>query len=398
MTSPRFQWRAPDGKEQIFLISANEVLIGRKRDADIVIPNQHVSRLHAKVVTLQEGHQLVDLGSTYGTFVNSQRVERQLLANGDRITFGKDEVEFRYFTEAATEPRRDADTTRIVQKSFRDLGRVLPSDASDLEKILCVLDFQYQWNQVFTPENGLEQILESALKISGAERAFIMIRKLDGFGYAAGQDGKGRRLSESNFHTSQSVVRDVVANTRPVFMVEGIDRNFADQESIVAMNLRAIACLPLRGIPTGGDSPEILGILYLDSTKAMHSLSGLDQKILNKLAVEAGNVLERVEMIKSIEHRKNLERDLALAEDTQRSLLPREIPKLEQFRLHAFSRPTRYVGGDFYYFVVLESGELVGVLADVSGKGVAASLLSSMLLGCLELLLSGGSSSTEALN
>ena len=104
---------------------------------------------------------------------------------------------------------------------------------------------------------------------------------------------------------------------------------FAAQESIVGMNLRAVACLPLLGIRTGGDSSEILGILYLDSTKAMHSLSGLDEKILNKLAVEAGNVLERVEMMKSIEQRKTLERDLALAEETQRSLLPREIPKLD---------------------------------------------------------------------
>ena len=128
------------------------------------------------------------------------------------------------------------------------------------------------------------------------------------------------------------------------------------------MNLRAIACMPLLGIPTDGDSAEILGILYLDSTKPMHSLSGLDQKILGKLAVEAGNVLERVEMMKSIEQRKTLERDLALAEETQRSLLPREIPKLDHFKLSSICRPTRYVGGDFYNFQVMPSGELIAVL------------------------------------
>ena len=166
----------------------------------------------------------------------------------------------------------------------------------------------------------------------------------------------------------------------------------------MAMNLRAIACLPLVGIPTEGDTPSILGILYLDSTKSMHSLSGLDQKILHKLAREAGNVLERVEMIKSIDQRKNLERDLALAEEMQRSLLPHELPQLSHIKLHAFSRPTRYVGGDFYDFQVMESGELIGILADVSGKGVAASVLSSMLLGCIQLLLSGGSKPQDAVN
>jgi sigma-B regulation protein RsbU (phosphoserine phosphatase) len=162
------------------------------------------------------------------------------------------------------------------------------------------------------------------------------------------------------------------------------------------MNLRAVSCMPLHGIPTAGDSPEILGILYLDSTRAMHLTSGLDQRIMSKLATEAGNVLERVELGKSIEQRKKLERDLALAEETQRSLLPRTIPKLDFLRLHAFSRPTRYVGGDFYHFEKMP-GSFIGVLADVSGKGIAASLLSSMLLGSLQLLLQGGSPPKVAL-
>ena len=64
----------------------------------------------------------------------------------------------------------------------------------------------------------------------------------------------------------------------------------------------------------------------------MHSLSGLDQRILSKLAVEAGNVLERVEMIKSIEQRKKLEQELTLAEETQRSLLPQTLPRVPNLR------------------------------------------------------------------
>jgi sigma-B regulation protein RsbU (phosphoserine phosphatase) len=130
----------------------------------------------------------------------------------------------------------------------------------------------------------------------------------------------------------------------------------------------------------------------------MHSLSGLDQRILNKLAVEAGSVLERVEMIKGIEQRKKLEQELALAEETQKSLLPQALPTVPSLQIHAFSKPTRYVGGDFYDFVELESGELFGVIADVSGKGVSASLLSSMLLGCLQMQIRAGLKIDNALN
>jgi serine phosphatase RsbU (regulator of sigma subunit) len=285
----------------------------------------------------------------------------------------------------------------VVARSIEDLNRVLPSAVSDLERLMCVLDFQREWNQVFTPESSLEQILDSALKISGAERAFIMVPKGSEFGFASGRDGKGRKLSEVHFQTSQSVVRKVVTTGRPVFMTEGIDSDLASQKSIVAMNLRAVSCMPLHGIPNTGDSPEILGILYLDSTTPMHLASGLDQRIMSKLATEAGHVLERVELGKSIEQRKKLERDLALAEETQRSLLPRNIPTMEFLRLYAFSRPTRYVGGDFYHFEKMDPDRMVGVLADVSGKGVAASLLSAMLLGSLQLLLRGGNTPKEAL-
>jgi phosphoserine phosphatase RsbU/P len=397
MNAPRFKWKAADGRYQEYLITSPEIIIGRAGGVDLVLTSQHVSRRHAKLVTAQSGCELQDLESTYGTFVNGQRVSRHALSHGDKIVFGKGD-EFHYLVDAS-EPRAEVDTTRIVQKSFTDLGKVLPSEASDLEKILCILNFQNEWSQVFTPENALNQILDHALRISGAERAFIMTRKMDdGFGYAAGMDGAKRKLSESQFRTSQSIVRDVVAKRREVFMVEGIQGDFAAQASIVGMNLRAIACLPLLGIPTGGDSAGILGILYLDSTKAMHSLSGLDQKILGKLAVEAGNVLERVEMMKSIEQRKSLERDLALAEETQRSLLPREIPKLPHLRLSSICRPTRYVGGDFYDFQVMPSGDLIAVLADISGKGIAASVLSSMILGCLQLRLQDGDAPVAALN
>jgi sigma-B regulation protein RsbU (phosphoserine phosphatase) len=397
MSNPQLYWLGPDGQENILPLVAAEVLIGRKGDADIVLNNQHVSRHHAKLIKTPQGYSIQDLGSTHGTFVNEARIEQHLLKHGDKISLGKDRVDLHYFLgEAKPTKAAVADTTEIFERSLIDLGVVLPSTSSDLEKISCILDFQYQWEQMFTPETAFQKILESALKISGAERGFILVRELEGFGYAAGMDGQGRTLSPSHFKTSHTVVDDVVQKGAAVSMVVGLDNRYKEQASIVAMNLRAVACLPLTGIPSQADKPTILGILYLDSTKRMHSLSGLDQRILNKLAVEAGNVLERVEMIKSIEQRKKLEQELTLAEETQRSLLPQTLPQVPNLNIHAFSKPTRYVGGDFYDFVELETGELFGVLADVSGKGVSASLLSSMLLGCLQMQLRAGLALDEA--
>jgi phosphoserine phosphatase RsbU/P len=399
MSTPRLYWLGPDGQENVLPLAAPEILIGRKGDADVVLNNQHVSRHHAKLIKTGDGYVIQDLGSTHGTFVNEARVEKHPLNDGDRITLGKDRIDLHYLTGAAKPAAaRRTDTTQIFEKSLMDLGVVLPSSYSDLEKVSCILDFQYQWEQLFTPDAAFQKILESALKISGAERGFVMIREGEDFGYTAGMDGKGRKLSLSDFKASHTAVNDVVKTSAPVFMVEGLDNRYKEQASIVAMNVLAIACLPLLGIPSQADKTSILGILYLDSTKRMHSLSGLDERILSKLAVEAGNVLERLEMIKSIESRKKLEQELALAEETQKSLLPQTLPRVRNLNIQAFSKPTRYVGGDFYDFIELESGELYGVIADVSGKGISASLLSSTLLGCLQMQLRAGVTVPDALS
>jgi serine phosphatase RsbU (regulator of sigma subunit) len=102
--------------------------------------------------------------------------------------------------------------------------------------------------------------------------------------------------------------------------------------------------------------------------------------------------------LKTLEERKTLEKELARAQETQESLLPRNLPQFDNFRIHAFNNPTRYVGGDFYDFLQMGSGELMGVLADVSGKGMAAALLSSMVLGALGTEFRSGTAPPEVLN
>jgi len=90
--------------------------------------------------------------------------------------------------------------------------------------------------------------------------------------------------------------------------------------------------------------------------------------------------------------------ELSLAQQTQESLLPQRLPQFESFEVRAFNSPTRYVGGDFYDFLQLSSGDWVGVLADVSGKGMSAALLSSMVLGALNMEFRAGTQPHEVLN
>jgi serine phosphatase RsbU (regulator of sigma subunit) len=102
--------------------------------------------------------------------------------------------------------------------------------------------------------------------------------------------------------------------------------------------------------------------------------------------------------LKTLAEQKKIEREFALAQETQESLLPHSLPSFPNYRIRAFNHPTRYVGGDFYDFLQLSAGEWMGVLADVSGKGMPAALLSSMVLGALSMEFRAGTQAEEVLN
>lgn len=102
--------------------------------------------------------------------------------------------------------------------------------------------------------------------------------------------------------------------------------------------------------------------------------------------------------VKTLEEEKKRELEFTLAQETQESLLPAALPDFENFEIRAFNHPTRYVGGDFYDFHQWDSGEWMGVLADVSGKGMPAALLSSMVLGALSTEFRSGTGPDDALS
>jgi serine phosphatase RsbU (regulator of sigma subunit) len=126
--------------------------------------------------------------------------------------------------------------------------------------------------------------------------------------------------------------------------------------------------------------------------QAKHHSDALE-KIVHELEISRED-LRRT----ALEERRSHEREAALGHETQKSLLPRLLPQFENFRIYAYNSPTRSVGGDFYEFLQLSGGDWTGVLADASGKGISAALLSSMTLGALHTELLSGTEPHEALN
>jgi FHA domain-containing protein len=76
------------------VLSGSRVVVGRSREADIVLADPNVSRRHAELRRGESGWQVMDLGSTNGIKVNGQRVNQAELGPGDRITIGVTDLTF----------------------------------------------------------------------------------------------------------------------------------------------------------------------------------------------------------------------------------------------------------------------------------------------------------------
>jgi hypothetical protein len=76
------------------VLSGNRVVLGRSREADIVLQDPNVSRRHAELRREDGGWQIVDLGSTNGIKVNGRRVDNQPLRPGDQVTIGVTDLTF----------------------------------------------------------------------------------------------------------------------------------------------------------------------------------------------------------------------------------------------------------------------------------------------------------------
>jgi sigma-B regulation protein RsbU (phosphoserine phosphatase) len=191
---------------------------------------------------------------------------------------------------------------------------------------------------------------------------------------------------------SQTAIQLAMKQQSPVITEDlaQAEMNLQAAASIVAQGLRAVVVIPLYAssrASSDGSSVDVkrgdfLGVLYLDS-KRPTAFSKLDRQILDALAADAASILDNARLVERERERQRLEQEIGIARDIQQALLPKNLRDFPNLSVSGVNFPCLSVGGDYFDVFPLDDKRTAFLLADVSGKGLGAALLTTMLQGAL---------------
>ena len=373
--------------------------VGRRTDRDLVLADPRVSREHAELVREPDGVYIVDQNSRQGTFVNNEKVDRRKLERNDRIEFGVRGAAFVMFNP-------DRSPSSIGQQVLSQLSTWKPAvgAGSELEMLNVFLETARKLNNVGVLEDVLQTLLEASLRLTQAERGFVFLRDEEAgeLRLAAGRERNGDVIMDDST-ISRSVLREALRSASDFLVTDTEDTGkLAGRDSIVAQNLKSVICIPLRKSniqerskeDTKSEGSDVQGVLYLDSHFLSGKLSTVNHDILKTIANGAATLVANAALVQAEDAAKRYRQELSIAADIQQRLMSVTIPDVPFAKVNAVSYACKDIGGDFFD-LVYTSGALSLIVADVSGKGVAAAVVASILQGMLYSQLAQDSSLPE---
>jgi serine phosphatase RsbU (regulator of sigma subunit) len=388
-------------------------LVGRGPYNHVILDDTRISRQHAKISPEAGGHVVYDLNSANGTFVNEVQVKRQKLQPNDVVRFGP--FNFRFVTEtrdstskhAAKPPNRFVEIlTAVGPRSAEESADIVESlDAStatnpglvhglrELEDADRKLRTLYQFLQSVSTTLDVNELLDrilANLMETFPDADTVVVYLAD----PATNELEPRRLQRrSSYQTPLP---------RPVTFPSQFHED-------VMLRGRAILIAPTltpgpRAKKGSGMHAPILygnvahGVLHVraaEDSGAPFNQSDLD--LLTGIASQAALALQNARMHADSLRQQRLQQDLLLAEQIQKSFLPRALPQVEGIEFGTEYRPAYSVGGDFYD-VFWQNYDRIGVfIGDVSGKGVSAALLMARISSDLRLAASAVTDPAQAM-
>jgi serine phosphatase RsbU (regulator of sigma subunit) len=375
----------PSGQRREVQVLRSPFQIGRLPECDLSLRENRISRNHAQILLEDRTYFIEDRDSRHGLFVNGNKVKRVELKPRDRVEFG---IQDSYALIVGQDHGYAAPLMRKVAE--------MRQGTANLGRLSAVLEVA----RALETSNSLDEVLAAAvdagLAVTSGERGFLMLRNESGdLEVRVARDRNGRPLEAGELRVPRGVIQRALLGRRDLLSMT-INPDQADDvteenssATVLALELRSVVCVPLVRIRIGlehetsmvSSKDDTLGVLYMDSRDATTELTGGKQDLLQSLAIEISTLLENARLLSQQREKQQLEQELRIAREIQQALLPPQLPQEGWFVAAGTSESCFEVGGDYFDVVKIGPDRWGAVLADVSGKGVSAALLTSLLQG-----------------
>lgn len=387
-SGPRLVVVEPNGIRRDVVIATFPFRIGRQAGNELTLRDSRVSRQQAQILTDDGKLVLEDMGSSHGTFVNGEKILRHELKPSDKIDFGvPDSYQLTYVGEGAT-----------IEELVERIEAPAPSAAGprELHHLGVLLEVARTLGSGLSLEDVLTVVLDAAIAVTRTERGVLLLKNPAGeLETIVARNAQRGTLRPEDVQVSQGVVKRVATSRRELIVGEdGISgasptRAAMPDSSIVRMDLHTVVAIPIDKLPViealdatiAARQTELLGVLYLDSHAPSSSFSALDREVLRTLAREAATVVENARLFSAARAKARLDHEIEIASQIQQRLLPKSLPNLPYLAVAGSTLACLSVGGDCFDVIELGGGRHGFFVGDVSGKGISAALLATLLQG-----------------
>ncbi|MBS1119556.1 MAG: protein serine phosphatase with GAF(s) sensor(s) [Deltaproteobacteria bacterium] len=371
-----------------YKLADGEYVIGRRSDCQIFVPDMRVSRQHARLWKNGEGWMLEDLGSNNGTFINGVRLQQSTgLKNDDEILIANNRIRVEAREPVAEARHPEGNAVTIVDVGASSLIRSrMDSDSGSSHRpvvssgLISVAD-QRAIRLIERKLDALTQILHATASSDTAEALLqkVVDALLDLFpqaedvGVLVEDERTGELRVQCQKHRKQpfggdlrvpgTIIQHVVSDRRGVLL------NESNNENDEGVGTRMGAPLIYHGAH--------YGVVYVESKSTGFRQEDVD--LLQAIATQAGLAIHATRVAGQLVRREKLERDLRVARQIQRSLLPANVPQVVGLDFAVHYEPAYQIGGDFYDFIWHDPSHLGLAVGDVAGKAISAALYMARL-------------------
>lgn len=274
-------------------------------------------------------------------------------------------------------------SSHFTERVFRPASDLLREDSA-LDRVQGEEQLR-RYAERFRIVNEVHQALASTMSLDEVldlilELVFNHLEPDEGVIFLKDEEGSFQPVAQrrapgwtEDYLYSKTLVEEVAVKGMAARVVDlRADDRFTGAESIEAAGVLSLMAAPLL------TSEGSLGLIAVNSRLHQHHFSDQDVELLNSLAAVAAIRIQNQQLAEEAAERRRLEKELALAREIQVGLHPKTLPRIRGYGIDAGSIPSSGVSGDFYKVVERSGGaECVLLVADVSGKGMAAALLTA---------------------